>query len=472
MVSAFTRLAALLGALSFIHTTVSVPLQGPQFDTLDVGTRNILARSTPAAPRFVVYSDAWVSGETGPPAVADVAGWNVFALSFLLASGSADQATEWESITADQRASYISQYHAAGISLIVSAFGSTETPASSGYDPTDTANTMAAWVKEYDLDGIDVDFEDFSAFDAGTGEAEDWLITFTTVLREALPSGSYIITHAPVAPWFSPSIWGGGGYLYVNEKVGDLIDWYNIQFYNQGVTEYTTCSGLFTESSSTWPESAVFQIAASGVELSKIVVGKPAAAADATNGYMDPSTLAGCVASAVADGWTGGIMSWEYPSADAAWIATVRGSTWPESGSTTTPTSTKTTTTSTKTTTSPATTTTSSSSGSCSGVSAWSSSTAYSSGAKVTYDGDLWTANQWNEDEVPGGSSGAWNSDGACNGPLNGPASASATATGPVNPPFPFLTDAVAALPASRAAISTVKHSATPSASAAARKFR
>ena len=45
---------------------------------------------------------------------------------------------------------------------------------------------------------------------------------------------------------------------------------------------------------------------------------------------------------------------------------------------------------------------------------AWSSSTAYTSGNEVSYGGDDWTANQWNYDEVPGGASGAWNSDGAC----------------------------------------------------------
>lgn len=45
---------------------------------------------------------------------------------------------------------------------------------------------------------------------------------------------------------------------------------------------------------------------------------------------------------------------------------------------------------------------------------AWSASTSYSSGAEVSYGGDNWTANQWNYDEVPGGASGAWNSDGAC----------------------------------------------------------
>jgi Glycosyl hydrolases family 18 len=58
------------------------------------------------------------------------------------------------------------------------------------------------------------------------------------------------------------------------------------------------------------------------------------------------------------------------------------------------------------------TTTTSSPSGSC--ASAWVDNVAYTSGNEVSYNGDNWTANQWNYDEVPGGPSGAWNSDGAC----------------------------------------------------------
>ncbi len=45
---------------------------------------------------------------------------------------------------------------------------------------------------------------------------------------------------------------------------------------------------------------------------------------------------------------------------------------------------------------------------------AWVSNTAYTSGDVVSYNGGNWTANQWNYDEVPGGASGAWNSDGSC----------------------------------------------------------
>ena len=57
-------------------------------------------------------------------------------------------------------------------------------------------------------------------------------------------------------------------------------------------------------------------------------------------------------------------------------------------------------------------TTTPPSGGSC--AAAWVNDQAYVSGNEVSYNGDNWTANQWNYDEVPGGSSGAWTNDGAC----------------------------------------------------------
>jgi len=53
------------------------------------------------------------------------------------------------------------------------------------------------------------------------------------------------------------------------------------------------------------------------------------------------------------------------------------------------------------------------SSGNCTAA-AWVSNQAYVSGDEVSYNGDQWTANQWNYDEVPGGPAGAWNDDGPC----------------------------------------------------------
>ncbi|KAH9913859.1 glycoside hydrolase superfamily [Fomitopsis serialis] len=287
-------------------------------------------RFTPSAPYFVEYFDKGTSGITGAPNVSDVTGYNVFIIAFLLTEGAWDNAQGWSSLTADERSSTKTAYNNAGIALMVSCFGSSDTPTSSNADPTDTANTMAAWVKQYDLDGIDVDYEDFDAFDAGTAEA--WLVTFTTQLRNQLPAGDYIITHAPVAPWFSSSLWSnGGGYLQVNKVVGNLIDWYNVQFYNQGTSEYTTCDGLLTNSSSTWPESALFQIISSGVDQAMLVIGKPATSGDANSGYMSSSTLATCVEQAKNQGWDAGVMVWEYPDAGTPWITAVRADSWPVS---------------------------------------------------------------------------------------------------------------------------------------------
>lgn len=42
---------------------------------------------------------------------------------------------------------------------MISAFGSTDVPTSTGADPIATANTIAAWVKEFDMDGVDIDYE-------------------------------------------------------------------------------------------------------------------------------------------------------------------------------------------------------------------------------------------------------------------------------------------------------------------------
>ncbi|RDB20822.1 Basic endochitinase [Hypsizygus marmoreus] len=327
-----TYTVALLLGLSAFRGMLCAPLgdASPALDTFNSTSLGFFARATPSPPHFVIYSDRRVSGLTGPPPVAQVKGYNVFALSFLLTEGAFDKAEEWTQLSSSQRSSIKSQYAAAGIKLIVSLFGATDAPTSNGADPIATANTMAAWVKQFNLDGVDVDYEDFDAINVGDGKAEAWLASFTRQLRVQLPQGTYILTHAPVAPWFSPNKFGGGAYLQVHSAVGSLIDWYNVQFYNQGSNEYTSCAGLLTTSSNTWPRSALFQIAASGIPLSKLVIGKPATSGDASNGFMSTSTLAGCVQQAKSQGWNAGVMVWEFPSAAAAWIQSVRSLAFPE----------------------------------------------------------------------------------------------------------------------------------------------
>lgn len=137
---------------------------------------------------------------------------------------------------------------------MVSAFGSTQTPTTSNFDPTDSALKLADFVKYNHLDGVDIDWQDTAAFQNGTGE--QWLITFTTVLRANLPNA--IITHAPQAPYFAgTSHYPKNGYLAVNAAVGSMIQFYNVQFYNQGSSFYNTSSSLFNVSAGWAPGTSV-----------------------------------------------------------------------------------------------------------------------------------------------------------------------------------------------------------------------
>ena len=72
----------------------------------------------------------------------------------------------------------------------------------------------------------------------------------------------------------------------------------------EGTTEYTTCDGLLNTSGGDWPQSSLFEIAASGVALDKLVIGKPAlSSGDASSGYIAPATLADCLEQAKSQGW-------------------------------------------------------------------------------------------------------------------------------------------------------------------------
>lgn len=53
----------------------------------------------------------------------------------------------------------IEEYHDAGIAIMVAAFGSTDLPTTSGKDAKQVAQELASFVKAYNLDGVDIDYE-------------------------------------------------------------------------------------------------------------------------------------------------------------------------------------------------------------------------------------------------------------------------------------------------------------------------
>jgi chitinase len=276
-----------------------------------------------------------------------------------LDSGLYDSGYSWAQLDATTRQTYINAIHASGKKLLISAFGAAEWPTSGGVNPTTSANNLAAIVKQYGFDGCDIDWEDNNAMDGGTGEA--WLITFQTALRAALPSGQYLISHAPQAPYFyvNKAQYPNGAYQTVHKQVGSSIDWYNTQFYNQGSSSYDTCTLLLTASGGAFPGTSLFEIIASGVDSSKLLIGKPATPAGATNtGYMAPSALAACLSQASAKGWSAGVMLWQYTLDTSGSIIGQLAPAVSGSGGSVTTTTTTTTTTKPATTTTKATTTT------------------------------------------------------------------------------------------------------------------
>lgn len=266
-----------------------------------------------SASRLIIYTDDYIkSGTNGLPTAKMLEGYNVVIHSFLLASGPADQVAAFKQLSSSDRTALKKSYNDAGITMMLSSFGSTDQPTSQGKSATGLAATHAAFVKQYGYQGIDVDYEDMSAMNKQNGKAEQWLIDYTNALRKALPSGQYIITHAPVAPWFSSS-YKSGAYLTVDKEAGDAIDWYNLQFYNQGDKQYTTCENLITKSGGSFPGTSIKEIhTEGGVPYDKLVIGKPSAGFQAENGYVDFDTLAECIAQAGKLGWSAGTMFWEY----------------------------------------------------------------------------------------------------------------------------------------------------------------
>src|SRR5205823_826859 len=185
--------------------------------------------------------------------------------------------------------------------ILVAAGGSTETPynnvpdvASNG---TSYGQAVASFVNSNNLDGADFDLENILAgfTDAVVGSKANlvtWIDSATTGFAGPSGSSGKILTHAPQAPYFGSLSGFASGYNQVNIDVGADINWYNIQYYNQGISTYNTYQDLFVASSNQ-PGTAVHELntEAQPIPLSKIVVGKLILTSDGGSGWVSPYSL-------------------------------------------------------------------------------------------------------------------------------------------------------------------------------------
>ncbi len=173
-------------------------------------------------------------------------------------------------------------------------------------DTARLADSLASFVKNNQLDGVDIDYEDTAAFTGQAGyNGAQFLVSLTQELRKRLPSPDYIISHAPQPPYLEQ---GGymAGYIEVVEQAGQDIDWLNVQFYNnppwsanpdQIVSSYLNYTKLPNMSSK------------------KVIAGFPVTQNDAGSGYMPVQTIINEVIKPIQQQSSlGGIMNWQFSS--------------------------------------------------------------------------------------------------------------------------------------------------------------
>ncbi len=171
---------------------------------------------------------------------------------------------------------------------------------------TELAQSISQFVIDNDLDGIDIDFEDTAAFQGKGGyNGIEFLVNLTNALRKFLPSPKYILTHAPQPPYLETDS-GIDGYIAVMQKVGEKIDWLNVQFYNN-----PPWSSNPAEIVKSYQQFSQLQ----GLSADKLMVGLPVTKQDAGSGYLPINTIISEIIKPIQNkGVLGGMMNWQFSS--------------------------------------------------------------------------------------------------------------------------------------------------------------
>jgi chitinase len=215
--------------------------------------------------------------------------------------------------------------------------------ASCANNVTYLADQLDNYVTSNGFDGVDIDFEDTSAF---SGEAAydgvQFLTDLTDDLYNDLPQWHNIITHAPQTPYWLENFnydYPPYAQIYWNTNwQTNEIAWFNDQTYNNclsaggpgnGGTDCTASDKInsYDEIVNWW-----------GVNPVQLVVGFPVtkdAASPYDDGYIPPydgsgndvSTVIYTLQGAYPDRF-GGVMGWDYAD-NPSWVSAVWGALWP-----------------------------------------------------------------------------------------------------------------------------------------------
>lgn len=178
------------------------------------------------------------------------------------------------------------------------------------------AEALAIFINNNQLDGVDIDWEDTAAFQGKAGyNGIDFLVALTKELRKRLPSPRYLISHAPQPPYLVANSYLGG-YVEVIKQVGDLIDRFNVQFYNNSPWS-SNCELIV----SSYEKFAQLK----GLSAQKLLIGLPVKQKDAGSGYIKVDKIVTDIIKPLQNsGNFGGIMNWQFASdQDGVWASMI-----------------------------------------------------------------------------------------------------------------------------------------------------
>lgn len=82
-------------------------------------------------------------------------------LAFYLSDKPVYAAEKWAALSKEKQLEYVNNYHKSenNIKIMVSAGGGSNKPTTEGWDPVVTAENIVKFVKDNNLDGVDLDWE-------------------------------------------------------------------------------------------------------------------------------------------------------------------------------------------------------------------------------------------------------------------------------------------------------------------------